>query len=74
MLQNKKLENEFFSFILNKKREKEDKTRPKNDFYPTMDRKDSLTIPNKQIRTDSKTHLKTLMKKTKEIFDKKKLY
>ena len=39
---------------------------------PIADCRESLTIPSRQIRTYSQTCLKTLIKKTKEIFDKKK--
>ena len=35
---------------------------------PIVDRRESLTIPNRQIKTDSQTCLKTLSKKTQEIF------
>jgi len=64
MLQNKKFENELFSFLLKQKRENEDKTRPRNDFWPTADRRESLTIPNRQIKPDSQARLKILIKKT----------
>ena len=39
---------------------------------PNADRREWLTIPNKKTRTNSQTCLKTLLKKTQEIFDKKK--
>jgi hypothetical protein len=35
---------------------------------PIADRRESLTIPNRQIQADSPTCLKTLLKKTQEIF------
>jgi hypothetical protein len=35
---------------------------------PIADRRESLTIPNRQIKADSQTCLKTLSKKTQEIF------
>jgi hypothetical protein len=37
-------------------------------FGPIADRRDSLTIPKRQIKADSQTCLKTLLKKTQEIF------
>jgi hypothetical protein len=39
---------------------------------PITNRRESLTILSKNIITDSQTCLKTLIKKTQEIFDKKK--
>jgi hypothetical protein len=35
---------------------------------PITDRMESLTIPNRQIQVDSPTCLKTLLKKTQEMF------
>ena len=39
---------------------------------PNADRRESLIIPSKQIKEDSPTCLKTLLKKTQEIFCQKK--
>ena len=39
---------------------------------PIVDHRESLTIPNRKIKADSQTCLKTLSKKTQEIFYKKK--
>jgi hypothetical protein len=39
---------------------------------PIADCKESLTIPNRQIKSNSQACLKTLLKKTQEIFDQKK--
>ena len=39
---------------------------------PIVDRKESLTIPNRDIKVDSQTCLKNLLKKTQAIFDQKK--
>ena len=39
---------------------------------PIADCRESLTIPNRQIKTDSQTCLKTLLRKTQEVFDKTK--
>jgi hypothetical protein len=49
---NKKLEINYFSFSLKKvKGEKvKNKTRPKTDFWPTADRRESLKTPNRLIK------------------------
>ena len=41
-------------------------------FVPIANRRESLTIPSRQIKEDSPTCLKTLLKKTQEIFGQKK--
>jgi hypothetical protein len=40
--------------------------------HQIANRRGSLTIPNRQIKEDSQTCLKTLLKKTQEIFYEKK--
>jgi hypothetical protein len=42
------------------------------DFGSIVDRRESLTTPSKNIKVDSPTCLKTLLKKTQEIFDQNK--
>ena len=39
---------------------------------PNIDRRESLIVPNRQIKADSQTCLRTLLKKTQEMFGQKK--
>jgi hypothetical protein len=69
MLQDKKFENEFFYFLLKEKKGKMTTRQGQEmDSGPIKDHKESLTIPNMQIKVDSQNCLKTLSKKTQEIF------
>jgi hypothetical protein len=69
----RKFKNVFlFFFSEEKKRKNEDKTRPKNDFWPTTDRKELLTKPKRQIRSRLTILSKNLLKKNKKNFLMKK--
>jgi hypothetical protein len=74
MLQNKKFENEFFSFLLKKKRENDDKSRPRNEFRPKR-RSQGVTDNTKQADQSRLTNLSKnpIKENTRNLLMKRKL-
>jgi hypothetical protein len=68
MLQNKKLENNFFLFSSKESKKEKKKTRrdQKTNFWSNADHRESLTILNKLIKKDSQNRLKPLSRKHKK--------